>query len=258
MLVVIYVTSAFVYFFYQNKIIFQPDKLDQSHSFQFSSLFEEHFISVGGGVELNALYFKTAQSSKGLILYFHGNADNLQRWGVYAEDLLPFGYDVLMIDYRGYGKSGGKPNELDLYADAEIVLEWATKNFEFDRLIIYGRSLGTAVASKLAASKNPDWLILETPFDKMRSLVLPPFKPFTFMFPGHNSFSNITHLKSVTCPVLILHGTDDWVTPLSSAVRLKPVLKRGDEFIVIEGGDHKNLREFKEYHTALEKVLVGV
>lgn len=207
------------------------------------------------GVTVNVLLFKTPEPKKGLILYFHGNADNLQRWGQNSADLTPFGYDVLMMEYRGYGKSEGKPGEQEFYKDAQSILEWSKNNLEYNRLIIYGRSLGSAVASNLAITANPEWLILETPFDKIRSLVYPPFKPLLIFFPDRNQFSNTDHLARVSCNVLILQGTDDWVVPIASASRLKPLLKDEDNFVIIEGGGHKNLREYVAYLQALEKVL---
>lgn len=251
----LYLLASIGFFIFQDKFIFQPDVLDRGYVFEFDEPNEEFFIPMSDGVEVNALLFKTSQPQKGLILYFHGNADNLQRWGQYAADLTPFGYDVLMMDYRGYGKSGGKPNELDFYKDALSLLEWSMKNLDYDNLIIYGRSLGTTVASNLAITANPEWLILETPFDEIKSLVPAIFKPLLVLFPKQHRFSNKDHLTKVTCNVMVIHGTDDWVIPLASAMQLKPLLKEEDDFVVVEGGSHKNLREYVTYLKALERVL---
>lgn len=253
MLVYIFLSVGFILF--QDKLIFQPDQLEKNYVFEFDQPFEEFFIPMHDGVEVNVLLFRTQQPRKGLIIYFHGNADNLQRWGESAADLLPFGYDVLMMDYRGYGKSMGKPSEQILYRDAQTLLNWAKENLHYDRLVIYGRSLGSTVASNLAGSTNSYGLILETPFDEIRSLVYPPFKPLLIFFPDRHRFSNKEHLTRVTCRVLVLQGTHDWVVPLSSAIQLKPFLKEDDEFVIIDGGDHKNLREYPEYLSALKKML---
>ena len=251
----IYLVTAFGFYFFQEKFIFQVEKLPADYAFQFSDTFEEHFISMHDGVQVHALLFKTKQPVKGLILYFHGNADNLQRWGKYASDLTRLGYDVLMTDYRGYGKSGGEPSEENLYRDAQTIVEWSQQNFQYNRLIIYGRSLGAAVGSNLATHTESDYLILETPFDEIRSVAHPAFQPVTRFLSRRLILSNKEHLKQVKCGVLILHGTDDWVVPLESELKLKPFLKPSDEFIIIEGGGHKNLNEFEEYHRAIGKVL---
>jgi pimeloyl-ACP methyl ester carboxylesterase len=251
----IYVVVCFLFWLFQDKFIFQPDKLDQDYTFQFDFQFEEFFIEANDGVQLNALLFQATQPSKGLILYFHGNADNLQRWGKYAVDLTAQGYDVLMPEYRGYGKSGGKPGEQAFYDDAEKVLAWAKENLKVERIIFYGRSLGSGVASQLATQHSPDLLILETPFDNLNGVVYPPIKPLLWFLPLHYTFSNDEHLKKVTCRKVIIHGTDDWVVPVSSALRLKPLLKNDDVFVIIEDGGHKDLRKFKEYHAVLKQVL---
>ncbi len=241
----------------QDKFIFQPKKLEQGYVFQFNQPFEEHFIKTEGGETLSALLFRSSLPSKGFILYFHGNAGSLQRWGHYAIDFTQLGYDILMIDYRGYGKSSGTPNETDFYNDAKIVLDWSRKNISFTRLIIYGRSLGSAVASHLASENTPDLLILETPFDEIKSVVYPPIRPLLSLFPRRNYFPNYYFIQKVKCKKVIFHGTNDWVVPFSSAMKLKPLLSSEDKFFIIEGGGHRNLRDFKEYQEALAEVLDG-
>ncbi|MFM9838236.1 MAG: alpha/beta hydrolase [Cyclobacteriaceae bacterium] len=240
---------------FQEKFIFQPKKLAKEYPFQFDQPFTEYFIKTEDGETLNALLFKSPTPSKGFILYFHGNAGSLQRWGQYAIDFTQLGYDILMIDYRGYGKSTGTPSEKDLYRDAQTVLNWSREKIPFTQLIIYGRSLGSAVASHLASENTPDMLILETPFDEIKSVVYPPIRPIISLFPTRNYFPNNHHLQKVKCRKVIFHGTNDWIVPFSSALKLKPLLDSEDRFFVIEGGGHRNLRDFKEYHKALAESL---
>lgn len=243
------------FYFLQDRLIFQAVRLDRNHAYTFVDTFEEHFIATPDHQEINVLLFKTPHPSKGLILYFHGNADNLQRWGNYAGDFTKYGYDVLMMDYRGYGKSTGKPNEVNLYRDAGLVFNWAKANLKFNELIIYGRSLGTAVASHLAMTAHPKMLILETPFDELRGAILPILKPLFALLPFNYSFPTIEHLASIHCRTIIFHGTNDMITPISSALKLKPLLQDDDEFVVIEEGTHGNLRKFEQYHIKLSALL---
>ena len=260
MVLAVHLVASIAIFFFQDSIIFQHKSLSKDHLFTFHRdssqvKLEEYFIKTQDGDSLNALLFKTRLKSKGLVLYFHGNADNLQRWGKYAVDFTRLGYDVLMTDYRGYGKSSGKPTETDLYKDALTTLRWCEVNLSYGRLVIYGRSLGSAVASNLATAEEPDMLILETPFDELKGAIYEPLKPLLYLLPLRSKFSNKSFLLKVKCPKVIIHGTNDQVVPLSSALRLKSLLEDGDQFIIIEGGSHRNLRDFKSYHEALEEVL---
>ncbi len=251
---------AFLLFFFQDEIIFQNKKLGKDFEFRFDKdpyqeTYEEYFIATEDGEKLNALLFRTKLKSKGLILYFHGNADNLMRWGRYSVDFTKLGYDILMPDYRGYGKSTGKPTERDLYKDALTVSQWTQKFLTPKKLIIYGRSLGSSVASNLATAVTPELLILETPFDELKGVVYEPLKPLLKIFPLHSNFSNRLFLPKVKCRKIIIHGTLDQVVPLTSALKLKPLLGKDDLFVIVEGASHRNLRDFPAFHKTLADAL---
>lgn len=251
----VYAIASLSFYFFHTRLIFRPDKLSREYVFRFNQPFEEFFIPTRDDVQLNALLFRTSTKPKGIILYFHGNKDNLQRWGEYAADFTGKGYDVLMVDYRGYGKSEGKPDEQDYYRDAKAIWDWMNQQFDHASHIVYGRSLGSAVASHLAGSVTPDLLILETPFDELWGVVYPIFRPTIYFLKPKFRFSNHEHLQQVNCPKLLIHGTNDWVVPLSSALRLKELLHPKDEFVLIDGGSHNNLRKFEAYHAALSRYL---
>jgi pimeloyl-ACP methyl ester carboxylesterase len=245
-IVLVYLILLVGFYRFQDRFVFQTKKLSKNYTFIFDQPFEEYFIAAGDDT-LNALLFRTTQPAKGLILYFHGNADNLQRWGNYAIDFTSLGYDILMPDYRGYGKSTGTPNEVTLYRDAEVVLKWAQTTIPHSKLILYGRSLGSAIASNLALTAKPEFLILETPFDELNSAL--------YTFSSRYKFPTKDFLPKMTCKKVIIHGTSDWVVPLSSALRLKPLLKDGDQFVIIKNGSHNNLRDFSDYHKTLKEAL---
>ena len=254
-IIFLYALTAFGIFVFQKYIIFQPKKLDTKFRFTFDQPFEELFLSTPDGEQLNALYFKTELESKGLVLYFHGNSDNLTRWGTYALDFTKRGYDIFILEYRGYGKSTGEPDEEKFYEDAQLTYNWASKNYLSNQIIIYGRSLGTGVASHLAVDNDFRLLILETPFDNVETL----FKmcsPGGFLpLPIKTKFPNDQHLKKIKQPIYIFLGTKDIVVPNSSTEKLRPLLKPSDKMITIEGGGHKNINTFEKYQTELDSIL---
>ncbi len=235
--------------------IFQRAGLDKHHVFKFDFPHEEVFIKTEDNEVINALLFRPQKPSKGLVIYFHGNAGNLQRWGKYAGDLTQLGYDVIKMDYRGYGKSTGKPNESLLYHDARAVWLWSLENLEIRRLVLYGRSLGSAVAAQLAQEVNPSRLILETPFDEIKGAIHPIVRRLLPIFNFRYVFPTKTYLEKVKCPKIIFHGTKDEIVPLKSALKLKPLLDEKDQFILIENGKHGDLRNFDLYHQKLGEAL---
>ncbi len=241
--------------FFQDRFIFRPEKLHPDFSYSLPYRFTEHFIATSDGETLNMLSISPPDSTRGLLIYFHGNAGNLSRWGQIAGKLAQYGYHVLVVDYRGYGKSTGRPTEKGLYTDADAVLNWAQQNFDLPIRIIYGRSLGAAVAARAALKAQPDLLILETPFDELKGAVRPSLQFFMKIVPLKYSFPTAKYLTSISCRVLIGHGTEDEIVSPASALRIKPLLKPTDTFVLVNGGNHNNLGHFAEWNKAVEEAL---
>lgn len=241
---------------FQKKIVFQEKRLPQDHIFQFPGEFEELFLNVDNADQINALYFKTPMSRKGVILYLHGNTANLERWGTYAPDFTQRAYDVLMIDYRGYGKSDGKPSEKHLYADAKAAYQWLSARFPPEEIVLHGRSLGTGVATHLATQVPARRLLLETPYNNIRAVVQARAVVFWLAFPFQQAFSSDQRISKITCPIDIIHGTKDKIVPYRCAQKLVPLLHpTKDRFHTIKGAGHKNLDSFPEYFQLLDEIL---
>lgn len=243
-------------YFGQSYVMFHPVELPQNYKFRFDASFDEYTLFTPDGAELNLLYFKcNKQPSKGLVLYYHGNADNLQRWGKYHAIFLAAGYDFMVWDYRGYGKSTGKRTADNMRSDSELVYRFANKRYPSSQIIIYGRSLGTGLASYVAARQEAARLILETPYYSFEDVArtYAPVLPYGWLL--RYEFPTYRYLPQVRCPVTIFHGTADELLPFASTIKLRALLKEGDEFIVIEGGKHHNLGEYEQYRSHLRAIL---
>jgi uncharacterized protein len=251
----IFVGLAVIHIYLQDRFIFQAQKLEPSYPYNFSITFEEHFIEVDPGILVNALWFKSDSISKGLVIYFHGNAGSLDRWGELAPDFIERGYELLIFDYRGYGKSEGYPTEAFLYKDASTLYTWANDRTTSTNIVIYGRSLGASIAAHLAVKVQPELLILETPFHELRGAVSTFLYPVLAVFPLNYRFPTIEFLQKVNSKVVIFHGTDDFIVPLRSANKLKGVMKTGDEFILVDEATHNNIRSFTVYKEKLSELL---
>jgi pimeloyl-ACP methyl ester carboxylesterase len=252
-LLAIYVIAFGLLYSFQESLIFQADTLEQDYRFNFDTPFEERIIKRKDGAQLHGLHFK-ATEPQGLILYFHGNAGDLSRWGEVVEPFVKHGYDVLVVDYRGYGKSSGKRKEKLMYEDAVQWYELALQDFNADSIVVYGRSLGCTFATYVASKRKPQQLILETPFYSLKSVVKNTYAIFPvnnllkFKFPSHE------FIPQVDCPITIIHGTDDDVVPIENARRLIKLNPR-IEFVSIEHGEHNDLASFEEYWKVIREIL---
>ncbi len=235
------------------KIIFRPVKLKPNHIFNFIPEFTELTFHPHPNVSLSALHFKV-NNPKGILIYFHGNKGNLERWGIIASELTRFNYDVIAFDYRSYGKSTGVVSELNLFNDAMFCYTQLKETLNPKEIILYGRSLGTGIASWLSGQINPTKLILETPFYDMPHLIN-LFVPKVFYTP-HLRFSSHRYLKNSTYPILILHGTRDGVVPFISGKKLADSLINPKmQFVTIKGGKHNNLNTHVLYWDSLTQFI---
>lgn len=254
-LVAIYLIIGVGLYFFQERLIFQIEKLPRDFKYTFKQPFEEHFLKMKDGAEINVLHFKV-ENPKGLVLYFHGNAGSLERWGEIITPITELGFEVLIMDYRGYGKSIGKLGPRKMLSDSEEVYEFALRFTDEKDVILYGRSLGSAFASYLAGKKNPKMLILETPFYSLRDVVkyVAPMYPSKMLLKYR--FNNKIALKNAQCPIYIFHGTDDLVVPYASAEKLYQSLKPNQaQFTVIESGGHNNLGDYELFRNELQKAF---
>ena len=238
----------------QKKIIFRPTSLAKEHVFEFEMPYEEFYMEHSNGERINALHFPTTEQ-KGIILYFHGNSRNLQHWGKYLPDLVHKGYAVIAIDYRGYGKSDGNASEQNLYEDGMLAYQYVKDHFETKNIIIWGRSLGSAVASRISTEVQADKLVLETPFYSMPELVNTRFPYLIIPVNEQFKFPNNEHLTKTSLPTYIIQGTKDNIVPYRSAEKLKSILEKDENFFTIKGAGHKNLHEFVDYHYVLDEIL---
>ena len=254
LLVIGIITIASVYFF-QEKIIFLSDTLPQEYSFTFENPHKEVFIETQGNGNIHALHF-TVEKPRGIILYFHGNAGNLSKWGAIASQFTKANYEVLMVDYRGYGKSTGKRSEKNMYADALAYYNKAKEWYPEAKITVFGRSLGTTFATYVASKNNPRKLILESPFYSLERLAKEKYRYLPVKSLLQYKFDTATYIQQVECRIIMIHGTDDGVVPIASAELLLQVIpERQRQMVRIKNGKHNDLGNFQEYWLAIRKEL---
>lgn len=240
--------------YWQDIFIFRPKTLPKNFHFSADFPMEEINLVASEGGELNGLLLKN-KNPKGLMLYFHGNAGSLQRWEKIMEELLPLGWDILIFDYRGYGKSTGRRDEKLMFKDAHLMYDWAKKYYLPENIIIYGRSIGSAMASYLASEVQPPKLVLETPFLSMSALFYSyyPFIPPIFSF--KYQFRSDIYIQKVKCPILMFHGTKDRVVPYSQGIKLHQLAGNKAELVTFVGGNHHNCMTYPLFWDKIKSFL---
>jgi uncharacterized protein len=252
------------------RFAFFPSPGESTTPSEFGVPFTAVTLTTSDGERLRAWLLK-GTDSRALIVYFHGNGGNLSIWAPILSDLAGHGYDVLAVDYRGYGLSSGRPTESGVYRDADAVLEHlSTANagsrpfdsaqgrpFDVaqDRPVIYwGRSLGTAVAAYAASRRRPDGIILEAGFPDARAVVrTSPVLALLSIFSTYR-FPTAERLAGVSTPALVLHGDADQVIPFALGRALFDRLSGDKTFVAIPGGDHNDAKPVDEqlYWNAVE------
>ncbi|MBU8881718.1 alpha/beta hydrolase [Flavobacteriaceae bacterium JJC] len=251
---VILILGLFIYFF-QHKFFFHPEKLPADFKFAYDNLkAEEKTVEPEPGAKINYLHFQVDEP-KGAVIYLKGNTKSIKGWGKFAIDFTRLGYEVIMMDYRGFGKSTGKRTVEAMKRDSQFIYNIVKNEFSEEKIVVYGRSLGAGFAARLASKNNPRLLILTSPLYSLlrtvhRYLPFMPAKPFL-----RYNIPTFQYLKNVRCPIKIIHGSDDRLVPISTAVDLSeinPVLTR---LYVILGAGHINIHQFEEYHRVMEEIF---
>lgn len=253
--VVLFVILNIAVYFLQERLIFKPEKLPEDFEFKYENqIFDEYNIEVADGVNLNGVHFKVRQP-KGIVLYLKGNSRSLKGWGKFAIDFTRHGFDVLMIDYRGFGKSTGIRTEEGIKKDLQYAYDELKKQVDEKYIVLYGRSLGSGFATKLASKNNPRMLILDAPYYSMSHIAKKflPIMPMSLLlrFP----IRTYKWIQYVKCPIKIIHGTNDKLIPFKTSIKLSKInAKRTRLYPIIDGG-HNNMHTFPQYHRYLEEIL---
>jgi uncharacterized protein len=251
---VAYIIICVLLYFFQEKLIFFPEKTARDYKFQYKEPFQEWFFKTEDNKLLNGILFKS-DSSKGLIFYLHGNAGSLKGWGEIAQTYTRLNYDLFMLDYRGYGKSEGDiSSEKQFYNDVELAYDILKKKYAEDKIIILGYSIGTGPATKLASTNNAKLLILQAPYYSLTDMMGHTYS-FIPTFILKYKFEINKFIKECKMPVVIFHGNNDEVIYYNSSIKLKASFKETDTLITLNGQGHNGMNENLEYQIEIQRIL---
>ena len=251
----VYVAILGALYIKQEQLIFPGRPLAADFRFQFDQRFEEARIPVPGAT-LDALHFMQEQP-RGLVFFLHGNAGNLQTWTTGIDFYRRVNYDLFILDYRGYGKSTGRiESEKQLDADVRAAWDTIAQRYRGRPIVIYGRSLGTGLAAKLAANVDAQLLVLVSPYSSLAAAAKEayPLAPECLLkYPLRTDQA----IGSVKMPIVLIHGSEDRRIPLVHSQRLAALARTPVELIVVEGAGHDDIHRFPRYLDALAARLIA-
>lgn len=247
---------AFLWF-RQESLMFYPVPLPANYPLGREPDIHERVVEVDGA-SLSVLQLKTV-APKGVVFFLHGNAGNLAGWFSNAEFYRQANFDLVMLDYRGFGKSTGHVSSArQLREDVRAVWKAFASQYEGKRLVLYGRSLGTGLAADLAADltrqgRKPDLTVLVSPYTSMRELTS-EFYPWVPSALVRYPLETTAHLPAIGGPVLLVHGERDSLIGVHHSERLKNSLPSA-RLLVVPGAGHNDVHEFPVYRQALRQAL---
>ena len=268
---VVYVAVLALLYFFQERLIFFPNKLEPNHDFSFDRPFEEirldadgawisglKFLAQGGRRERIYGDARDANGKRkaknGAAIFFHGNAGNLQGWGKYARYFTDLGYDFYLFDYRGYGKSGGEiGSQEQLYADADAMMQLVLREYDAGEIAAVGYSVGSGLAARAAQKYGAKRLVLIAPYFSLEELAQEKM-PFVPKFLIKYKIPTFELLGGFGGPVTIFHGEHDELIGVDNSRRLFKFLKPGDKIYELNAG-HNDILGLSELWEKLAQKL---
>ncbi|MCO4822197.1 MAG: alpha/beta fold hydrolase [Flavobacteriaceae bacterium] len=256
LVMIAYCVISIALYYLQDYMLFKPEKLSEDFQFHYDNQnTKEYFLETRDGATINGLLFKSKDQPKGMVLYLKGNSKSIKGWGKFAVDFTRHGYSVFMVDYRGFGKSTGRRSQKAIKRDLQVIYNKIKEKMSEEHIILYGRSLGSGFATKLASMNNPKMLILDAPYYSLTKVTgrYMPFMPLSLLM--KYPLPTYKWLKYVQCPIHIIHGTQDKLIPFKSSIKLSKIKPKLTKLHTVIGGGHKNLNNFESYHKMLDEIL---
>jgi len=238
----------------QERLLFRPTPLAAAHAFALDADVHERWIDVPGA-RLNALHLQLP-APDGVVFFLHGNAGNLESWFVNTALYRSMNVDLVMIDYRGYGKSGGRiESEAQLHADVRAAWDAVAPAYAGKRRVVYGRSLGSGLAASLAAEVQPELTVLVSAYSSMAALAAEhyPIVPGALLRYPLRTDEVIMKIRG---PVLLAHGDRDTLIPLAHSERLATLSPQA-RLVVVPDAGHADIHRFPVYLDALRTFLAS-
>lgn len=239
-LIALYLFVAGGMFFMQRSYMYFPDRQNPGDPASFNLRMQVVKVRTSDGLELSGWFAPPSEEGKPVVILFHGNAGNIALRAGKTRAFLDRGYGYLLAEYRGYGGNPGTPTEDGLYADGRAWIE-SVKPYPF---VLWGESLGSGIATRMATEFTPLAIVLEAPFTRTADVgqLVYPYLPVSLLI--RDRYDSIARIKKINAPLLIVHGEFDNVVPVSLGRKLFENAAEPKEFVILPGAGHNNLFDF--------------
>ncbi len=244
-LIIIYIFFGLLLFLFQRRIVFNVSGKSLSpYSFGLKDTSEVKIVTKDG-IKLLAWY-SAPQTNKPTLLYFHGNSFDIGERAYRIKKYIDEGWGILLLAWRGYSGNAGKPTEKNLYIDAESSLEWIANQTTIKKnsLVVYGESLGAAIAIEMGTRYEFKSIVLEAPFTSIYDIALKRYKIFPFKFLVLDKFDNFGKINKIKSPILIISGTKDEIVPHNHSIKLFKESSFPKDCLFVDDAMHNNLYDF--------------
>ncbi len=256
----IYALLCLAVFVFQARLVYFPMKALVATPAAIGLAYEDVLLETGDGAALHGWYLPGRDDARTL-LFLHGNAGNISHRLDSLRVFHELGLNVLIIDYSGFGQSGGTPGERQTYEDARLAWQYLTdtRGVAPERIVIFGRSLGSGVATWLATQETPGGLILESPFTSVPALARKYYPIFPMRWLARIRYDNASRLPTVRCPVLIAHSRDDELVPIAHGRELFRLAREPKSFLEMRGSHNDGfIVSGHNYRAGLAQFLSGL
>jgi fermentation-respiration switch protein FrsA (DUF1100 family) len=251
---VVYLAAAALLWLLQARFIYYPMRSLAYTPGNIGLAFEDVRLHTGDGVSIHGWYIPAA-AEKGVVLFCHGNAGNISHRLDTLQLLHGLGLSTFIFDYRGYGKSTGKPSEVGTYNDAAAAWNYlvTTRRIPPGKIVVFGRSLGGCIAARQAAKDKPGLLILESTFTSVPDMAAKIYPIFPVRLLCRYHYAALEYIKEVRCPVLVIHSSDDEIVPYRFGQMLFEAANEPKAFFEMKGSHNEGfIMSGTEYKTALD------
>jgi len=256
----IYALLSLAFFVFQPRLVYFPVKALAATPAAVGLAYEDVLLDTGNGTAVHGWYLPGREDARTL-LFLHGNAGNISHRLDSLRVFNGLGLNVLIIDYSGFGQSGGTPGEQQTYKDARLAWQYLTDTRAVapERIVIFGRSLGGGVATWLATQVTPGGLILESTFTSVPALARKYYPIFPVRWLARIRYDNASRLPRVRSPVLIAHSRDDELVPFAHGRELFRLAREPKSFLEMRGSHNAGpTLSGQSYRAGLARFIAGL